>query len=126
MDVLLKRYKQKYNKVRDDMARWDQCHCRLLSQFGNAVSIIERLPVRRSLLNFLFVINLLLHILIYFFPWFCWSDAYGLQELWYAEMCWWNQWCTYWKTDGFFTEDFFFHERDHVSYFNGYSYFLYD
>lgn len=52
MDVLLKRYKQKYNKVRDDMSRWDQCHCRLLSQFGNAVSIIERLPMLMDSRNY--------------------------------------------------------------------------
>ncbi|OVA00638.1 hypothetical protein BVC80_9085g48 [Macleaya cordata] len=44
MEMMVKKYQQKYRKVRDEMDRWDQLQSRLLTQFRNASAIIERLP----------------------------------------------------------------------------------
>ncbi|KAM0013771.1 putative casein Kinase 2 substrate [Helianthus debilis subsp. tardiflorus] len=45
MEVTVKKYQQKFKKVKDDMDRWDDLHARLLSQFRNASSIIGRLQL---------------------------------------------------------------------------------
>lgn len=45
MEAMVKKYQQKFRKVRDEMNRWDELQCRLISQFRNASSIIERLQV---------------------------------------------------------------------------------
>ncbi|KAK9100352.1 hypothetical protein Scep_023782 [Stephania cephalantha] len=52
MEKLVKKYQQKFNKVKDEMERWDQLQSRLLSQFRNASSIIERLPVLQDHKNY--------------------------------------------------------------------------
>ncbi|KAH0468205.1 hypothetical protein IEQ34_003238 [Dendrobium chrysotoxum] len=45
MTVMLKKLQQKYARVKDEMVRWDELQSQLLSQFGNAASIITRLQV---------------------------------------------------------------------------------
>ncbi|KAJ0616993.1 putative casein Kinase 2 substrate [Helianthus annuus] len=45
MEATVKKYQQKFKKVKDDMDRWDDLHARLLSQFRNASSIIGRLQL---------------------------------------------------------------------------------
>ena len=48
MEGMVKKYQQKFRKVRDETKRWDELQSRLLSQFRNASSIIERLQVSLS------------------------------------------------------------------------------
>ncbi|KAJ0806615.1 putative casein Kinase 2 substrate [Helianthus annuus] len=45
MEATVKKYQQKFKKVKVDMDRWDDLHARLLSQFRNASSIIGRLQL---------------------------------------------------------------------------------
>ncbi|XP_026390711.1 uncharacterized protein At5g43822-like [Papaver somniferum] len=45
MEMMVKKYLQKYKKVREEMDKWDQLQSRLLTQFRNASAIIERLQV---------------------------------------------------------------------------------
>lgn len=45
MEAIVKKYQQKFKKVRDEMNRWDELQSHLISQFRNASSIIERLQV---------------------------------------------------------------------------------
>ncbi|KAF9614155.1 hypothetical protein IFM89_015625 [Coptis chinensis] len=52
MEVLVKKYQQKYRKIRDEMDRWDQLQSRLLLQFGNASSVMERLQVLQEPKNY--------------------------------------------------------------------------
>ncbi|XP_073103021.1 uncharacterized protein At5g43822 [Elaeis guineensis] len=52
METMVKKFQQKYKRVRDEMGRWDELQSRLLSQFGNASSIIERLEVLREAKNY--------------------------------------------------------------------------
>ncbi|KAF5207709.1 Pentatricopeptide repeat (PPR) superfamily protein [Thalictrum thalictroides] len=52
MEMLVKKYQQKYSKVREEMDRWDELQSRLLRQFRNASSIIERLEVLQDLQNY--------------------------------------------------------------------------
>ncbi|KAK8949678.1 hypothetical protein KSP39_PZI005447 [Platanthera zijinensis] len=47
MTVVLKKLQKKYARVKDEMVRWDELQSQLLSQFGNATSIINRLKVLR-------------------------------------------------------------------------------
>lgn len=48
MSVLLKKLQKKYASVKDVMVRWDELQSQLLTQFGNATSIINRLKVLRD------------------------------------------------------------------------------
>ncbi|XP_057974469.1 uncharacterized protein At5g43822 isoform X1 [Malania oleifera] len=52
MEAMVKKYQQKVRKVKDDMGRWDELQSRLLSQFRNASSIIERLQVIQDAKNY--------------------------------------------------------------------------
>ena len=45
MEAMVKKYQQKFRKVRDEMSRWDELQSRLISQFNSASSIIQRLQV---------------------------------------------------------------------------------
>uniref|UniRef100_A0A2P2LKG2 Uncharacterized protein MANES_13G069100 n=1 Tax=Rhizophora mucronata TaxID=61149 RepID=A0A2P2LKG2_RHIMU len=45
MEALVKEYQKKFRKVREEMDQWDLLQSQLLSQFRNAVSIIERLQL---------------------------------------------------------------------------------
>lgn len=45
MEMMVKKFQQKYARVRDEMGKWDDLQSRLISQFSNATSIIERLQV---------------------------------------------------------------------------------
>ncbi|XP_059455560.1 uncharacterized protein At5g43822 isoform X3 [Corylus avellana] len=52
MEAMVKKYQQKLRKVRDEINRWDDLQSRLLSQFKNASSIIERLQVIEDSKNY--------------------------------------------------------------------------
>ncbi|XP_073277273.1 uncharacterized protein At5g43822 isoform X3 [Primulina huaijiensis] len=45
MDSIIKKYQQKFRKVKAELSRWDELQTRLTSQFSNAASIIQRLQV---------------------------------------------------------------------------------
>jgi hypothetical protein len=45
MEGLVKKYQQRFRKVRGLMEEWEQLQSRLISQFSNASAIIERLKV---------------------------------------------------------------------------------
>ncbi|CAO2821420.1 unnamed protein product [Amaranthus hypochondriacus] len=45
MEGILKKYQQKFKKVRQEMDNWETLQSRLISQFSNASSIIERVQV---------------------------------------------------------------------------------
>ncbi|KAK7815435.1 uncharacterized protein CFP56_001564 [Quercus suber] len=49
MEAMVKKYQQKFRKVRDEMSRWDELQSRLISQFNGASSIIQRLQQLESL-----------------------------------------------------------------------------
>ncbi|KAI3689475.1 hypothetical protein L2E82_47433 [Cichorium intybus] len=42
MEATVKKFQQKFKKVKDDMVQWDYLHAQLLSHFRNASSIIGR------------------------------------------------------------------------------------
>ncbi|KAJ0989327.1 hypothetical protein J5N97_007683 [Dioscorea zingiberensis] len=52
MEAMMKKFQQKYRRIRDEMDRWDELQSRLLSQFVNASSIIDRLEVLRDTKNY--------------------------------------------------------------------------
>ncbi|XP_072963548.1 uncharacterized protein At5g43822 isoform X1 [Typha angustifolia] len=52
METTIRKLQQKYRKIRDEMGRWDELQTRILSQFGNASSIIERLQVLGEAKNY--------------------------------------------------------------------------
>uniref|UniRef100_A0A6V7QVM0 Uncharacterized protein n=1 Tax=Ananas comosus var. bracteatus TaxID=296719 RepID=A0A6V7QVM0_ANACO len=45
MEATIRKFQQRYRRVRDEMGRWDELQSGLLSQFSNASSIIGRLQV---------------------------------------------------------------------------------
>lgn len=49
MEGIVKKYQQKFKKIKEEMNRWDELQSRLISQFKNASSIIERLQVNTNL-----------------------------------------------------------------------------
>nr|POF10868.1 isoform 2 of u-box domain-containing protein 44 [Quercus suber] len=52
MEAMVKKYQQKFRKVRDEMSRWDELQSRLISQFNSASSIIQRLQVLQDSKNY--------------------------------------------------------------------------
>ncbi|KAM0041864.1 putative casein Kinase 2 substrate [Helianthus debilis subsp. tardiflorus] len=52
MEATVKKYQQKFKKVKDDMDRWDDLQTRLISQFRNASSIIGRLQLLEDPKNY--------------------------------------------------------------------------
>ncbi|XP_076911414.1 uncharacterized protein At5g43822-like [Bidens hawaiensis] len=52
MEGMVKKYQQKFKKVKDDMDRWDDLQARLISQFRNASSIIGRLQLLEDPKNY--------------------------------------------------------------------------
>lgn len=45
MEGIVKKYQQKFKKIKEEISRWDKLQSRLISQFKNASSIIERLQI---------------------------------------------------------------------------------
>jgi len=45
MEGMVKKYQQEFRKVKEEMSQWDELQSKLLSQFRNAASIIERLQL---------------------------------------------------------------------------------
>ncbi|KAJ7961927.1 Pentatricopeptide repeat (PPR) superfamily protein [Quillaja saponaria] len=52
MEAMVKKYQSKFRKVREDMNRWNELQSRLVSQFRNSSSIIERLQVLQQSKNY--------------------------------------------------------------------------
>ncbi|KAJ9545950.1 hypothetical protein OSB04_025657 [Centaurea solstitialis] len=52
MEATVKKYQQKFKRVKDDMERWDELQARLVSQFRNASSIIGRLQLLQDPKNY--------------------------------------------------------------------------
>ncbi|ONK64216.1 uncharacterized protein A4U43_C07F23340 [Asparagus officinalis] len=52
MEMMVKKFQQKYARVRDEMGKWDDLQSRLISQFSNAASIVERLQVLGEAKNY--------------------------------------------------------------------------
>ncbi|XP_031117390.1 uncharacterized protein At5g43822-like [Ipomoea triloba] len=52
MESAVKKYQQRFRKVEDEIDRWEELHTRLLSQFANASSIIQRLQVIQGSKNY--------------------------------------------------------------------------
>ncbi|CAI9753341.1 unnamed protein product [Fraxinus pennsylvanica] len=52
MEAVVKNYQQKYRKVKDEMDSWEELQSRLLSQFSNASSIVQRLQVIHKSRNY--------------------------------------------------------------------------
>jgi len=45
MERLVKKFEQRYRRARCHLATWSDLQSRLLKQFSNAASILDRLPV---------------------------------------------------------------------------------
>ncbi|KAL0361864.1 UNVERIFIED_CONTAM: hypothetical protein Sradi_3870900 [Sesamum radiatum] len=52
MESIVKKYQQKFRRLKDEMSRWDELQSRLISQFSNASSIIQRLQVIQDSRNY--------------------------------------------------------------------------
>lgn len=52
MEATVKKFQQKFKRVKDDMDRWDDLQARLVSQFRNASSIIGRLQLLEDPKNY--------------------------------------------------------------------------
>ncbi|XP_065847300.1 uncharacterized protein At5g43822 isoform X2 [Euphorbia lathyris] len=52
MESMVKKYQQRFRKVKEEMEKWDTLQSSLLSQFRNASSIIDRLQVIRDSKNY--------------------------------------------------------------------------
>ncbi|KAL3845896.1 hypothetical protein ACJIZ3_003299 [Penstemon smallii] len=45
MESIVKKYQQRFRRIKDEMGRWEELQSRLISQFSNASSIIQRLQL---------------------------------------------------------------------------------
>lgn len=52
MEIKFKKFQHKYSRVRDELGKWDDLQSRLMSQFSNATSIIERLEILKEAKNY--------------------------------------------------------------------------
>ncbi|XP_070028534.1 uncharacterized protein At5g43822-like [Nicotiana sylvestris] len=52
MESIVKKYQQRFRKVKEEMDTWNDLQSRLLSQFTNASSIIQRLQVLQDSKNY--------------------------------------------------------------------------
>ncbi|KAL2458581.1 Uncharacterized protein Fot_55611 [Forsythia ovata] len=52
MEAMMKKYQQKFKKIKDEMDRWGELQSQLLSQYSNASSIIQRLQVINKSRNY--------------------------------------------------------------------------
>ncbi|CAI9304307.1 unnamed protein product [Lactuca saligna] len=52
MEATVKKFQQKFKRVKDDMDKWDNLHAQLVSPFRNASSIIGRLQLLESPKNY--------------------------------------------------------------------------
>ncbi|KAL7150733.1 hypothetical protein ABFS83_05G133100 [Erythranthe nasuta] len=52
MESIVRKYQQRFRKVKDEMSQWEELQSRLISQFSNASSIILRLQVIQNSRNF--------------------------------------------------------------------------
>lgn len=52
MEMMVKKFQSKFNKVREEMNQWDELQSRLISQFRNASHIVDRLQVLQKSSNY--------------------------------------------------------------------------
>ncbi|XP_060199972.1 uncharacterized protein At5g43822 isoform X1 [Lycium barbarum] len=52
MENIVKKYQQRFRKVKEEMENWDELQFRLISQFTNASSIIQRLQILQDTKNY--------------------------------------------------------------------------
>ncbi|KAL3647066.1 hypothetical protein CASFOL_008034 [Castilleja foliolosa] len=52
MESIVKKYQQKFKRIKDEMGRWEELQSRLIIQFSNASSIIQRLQVIQDSKNY--------------------------------------------------------------------------
>ncbi|XP_027090582.1 uncharacterized protein At5g43822-like isoform X2 [Coffea arabica] len=52
MDSMVKKYQQKFRKVKEEMGRWEELQSRLISQFTSASAIIQRLQLLQDPKNY--------------------------------------------------------------------------
>ncbi|KAL6493282.1 hypothetical protein OROGR_033041 [Orobanche gracilis] len=52
MESTVKKYRQKFKKIKDEMCRWEEHQSRLIIQFSNASSIIQRLQAIQDCRNY--------------------------------------------------------------------------
>ncbi|KAI4332047.1 hypothetical protein L6164_016987 [Bauhinia variegata] len=52
MEAIVNKFKEKFNKVKEDLNRWEELQSRLVSQFRNASYIIDRLQLLRNCKNY--------------------------------------------------------------------------
>lgn len=52
MDRLLRKFAQKYKRAKEEADKWDNLQAQFLGLFGNAITILERLPMIMEIENF--------------------------------------------------------------------------
>ncbi|GFP84781.1 uncharacterized protein at5g43822 [Phtheirospermum japonicum] len=52
MESIVKKYQQKFKRIKDEMCRWEELQSRLIIQFSNASFIIQRLQVIQDSRNY--------------------------------------------------------------------------
>ncbi|KAG6420197.1 hypothetical protein SASPL_116717 [Salvia splendens] len=52
MESIVKKYQRQFRKIKDETSRWEELQSRLISQFSNASSIIQRLQEIQNLQNY--------------------------------------------------------------------------
>ncbi|BBM98706.1 hypothetical protein MPTK1_1g15600 [Marchantia polymorpha subsp. ruderalis] len=52
MERLVRKYEQRFRRVKEEMSTWDALHGRLVKQYSNAAAILDRLPVLVAVENY--------------------------------------------------------------------------